>query len=135
MGGWFGPPDYLQCCCGPSTACDPCPPGTIYPWLVDVSFPGIGVTVPAANELDPDEDGETTFVYRVEGSYGGYSFQCLFGECEANISIIRESDSVLICLASVAISMTAASCPPDPLELVYTIECDGGGSIEVVITG
>jgi len=100
-----------------------------------VSFPGIGVTVQAANELDPEEDGQTTFLYRVEGSYDGYSFQCLFGECETSISIIRDSDSVAICIGGGATTMTSSSCPPDPLILVYTIVCSGGGSISVVITG
>jgi hypothetical protein len=136
MGGLFGPPDYLICCCGtPAEVCDPCPPGTIYPWLVDVTFPDIGVSQPAGNEFDPEEDGETTFRYRVEGSYGGYSFQCLFGECEVSISIIRDSDGASICLGGGATVMTSASCPPDPLILVYTVECSNGSTISVVITG
>lgn len=113
----------------------PCPNGTIYPWAVDVTFPDIAVTVPAGNELDPEQDGETTFLYRVEGSYGGYSFQCLFGECEADIVIIRDSDGVSICLGGGAVRMTSASCPPDPLVLVYTITCNSGISISVVISG
>lgn len=135
MAGLFGRPDYLRCCCEGGITCDPCPPGTIYPWLVDVSFPGIGVTVPSANELDPDEDGETTFLYRVEGSYGGYSFQCLFGECETSISVIRDSDGVEICIGGGATTMTSSACPPDPMVLVYTIQCSNGSSFQVVITG
>lgn len=113
----------------------PCPPGTIYPWAVDVTFPGIGVTVAAGNEEDPEEDGETTFIYRVEGSYGGYSFQCVFAECAASVVIIRDSDGASICVGGGAVRMTSASCPPDPLVLVYTITCNSGISISVVISG
>ena len=122
---------YCHCC----NNCAPCPPGTIYPWAVDVTFPGIGVTVAAGNELDPDEDGETTFLYRVEGSYGGYSFQCIFGECEVSVSIIRDSDGESICLGGGATAMTGSSCPPDPLVLIYTVVCSNGDSISVVISG
>lgn len=128
------------CCCEEGT-CAPCPDGTIYPWAVDVTFPSIGVSVPAGNELDPEEDGEDTFTYRVEGSFGGYSFQCLFGDCEASVSIIRDSDGLSICVgggSTSVISMEATSCPVepgDPLVLVYTIPCSGGGSISVVISG
>jgi hypothetical protein len=121
------------CCC--EVVCNPCPPGTIFPWAVDVTFTSIGVTVPAGNELDPEEDGETTFLYRVEGSYDGYSFQCTFGECDVNISIIRESDGVLICLASGTVAMTNSSCPPGALVLIYTIVCSSGALISVVISG
>lgn len=139
MGQLFGKKHNKNCCCNvPTEPCDPCPPGTIYPWLVDVSFPGIGVTVQSANELDEDQDGELTFVYRVEGSYGGYSFQCLFGDCEASVSVIRDSDSVAICIGGGAygtVTMTAVSCPPEAFILVYSIPCAGGGSISVVITG
>jgi hypothetical protein len=133
----------LNCNCGCEPyACNPCPPGTIYPWLVSISFPSLGVSELAGNELDPEEDGETTFVYRVEGSYGGYSFQCLFGECEASISIIRNSDGASICVGGgasgeegAAVNMNAVSCPPEPLVLVYTITCSNGTTIEVVIEG
>jgi len=137
MGQLFGKKhNSIPChCCGTVVSCDPCPPGTVYPWLVDVTFPGIGVSVQSANELDPEEDGETTFLYRVEGSYDGYSFQCLFGECEASVSIIRDSDGVGICLGGGALTMTSASCPPEPLVLLYTILCSNGSTINVVITG
>ena len=115
----------LNCgCCGEEETCNPCPPGTVYPWPVTVSFPAIGVAVPAGNELDPEEDGETTFLYRVEGSYGGYSFQCTFGECDASVSIIRDDDQSAVCIGGGAIgtvSMNAVSCPPDGLNLVYEI--------------
>lgn len=126
--------------CGCCSPCNPCPPGTIYPWVVSVSFPSLGVSELAANELDPEEDGETTYVYRVEGSYGGYSFQCLFGECEASISIVRDSDGADICIGGSAIgggavTMTAIFCPPGPLELVYEIICSNGFVLEVVISG
>lgn len=130
-----------RCCCEESDICVPCPPGTVYPWPVSVTFPSIGVTVDAGNELDPEEDGETVFLYRVEGSYGGYSFQCTFGECDASVVIIRDSDNVGICLgggSTSVVSMVATSCPVnpgDPFVLVYTIPCEGGGSISVVISG
>lgn len=126
------------CCCEQGDICVPCPVGTVYPWAVDVTFPGLGVTVAAGNELDPEEDGQTTFLYRVEGSYGGYSFQCTFGDCDASISIIRDSDGASICLgggSTSVVSMSATSCPPDPLVLVYTIPCAAGGSVSVVISG
>jgi len=137
MGQLFGKKHKsIPCdCCPPESPCNPCPPGTIYPWAVDVSFPSLGVTQPAGNELDPEEDGQTVFLYRVEGSYGGYSFQCTFGECDVSISIIRDSDGASICIGGGATAMTGASCPPDPLVLVYTIECAGGGTLSVVITG
>jgi len=130
----------LACNCGcVPDVCNPCPPGTIYPWPVSVSFPSLGVSELAGNELDPEEDGETTFLYRVEGSYGGYSFQCTFGECDASISVIRDSDGASICLGGGAegagVAMNAVSCPPDPLVLVYTITCSNGTTLEVVIEG
>lgn len=138
MGVLFGPTQKKKCCCNSTVViCNPCPPGTIYPWLVDISFPSLGVSEQAGNELDPEEDGETTFLYRVEGTYGGYDFQCLFGECEASIAIFSESED--ICLGGgaegVAVSMDAVSCPPDALILVYTITCSNGSTIQVVITG
>lgn len=141
MGQLFGKKHKsIPChCCPPENPCSPCPPGTIYPWAVDVSFPSLGVTQPAGNELDPEEDGETTFLYRVEGSYGGYSFQCVFGECEANIVIIQDSDGSSICIGGgaveVAVSMEAVACPPDALTLIYTITCNNGSTFQVVITG
>ena len=125
--------------CGCCASCNPCPPGTIYPWLVSVSFPALGVSELAGNEFDPEEDGETTYLYRVEGSYGGYSFQCVFEECAASVAVYRDSDGMNICLGGSAVgeavTMTAVSCPPGALEIVYEIFCQNGAVLEVVISG
>lgn len=123
------------CCCEEQDTCVPCPAGTVYPWLVSVSFPSLGVSELAANELDPDEDGETTFLYRVEGTYGGYDFQCTFGDCDASVVVFNGDEGV--CSGGgaegVGVSMVATSCPPDPLVLVYTIRCSNGSTLEVII--
>jgi len=132
-----------ECCCEVSDECSPCPPGTIYPWLVDVTFPSLGITVQAANQLDPGEDGEEVFLYRVEGDYPdengrNTSFQCQFEECAAAISIFYEGGCICDGIFGAAI-MTALSCPPSEagLILVYDIPCYDGcdsTSIQVVIT-
>lgn len=132
------------CCCPVVEECSPCPPGTIYPWLVDVTFPSLGVTVQAGNQLDPEEDGEEVFLYRVEGDYPDedgriLGFQCQFEECHAAISIFYDGGCICNGIFAAAI-MTALSCPPSEagLVLVYDVPCYDDGcdasSIQVVIT-
>jgi hypothetical protein len=129
----------------PEVVCEPCPAGTVYPWLVDVSFPQLDISVQAANQLDEDEDGETTFLYVVEGAYTNAadeesSFQCNFGECEATISINPTAPGGFSCVNSGTtgngvVSMRAIACPPDQMVLLYEIDCGDGTILEVVITG
>jgi len=129
----------------PVVVCEPCPEGTDYPWLVDVSFPQLDISVQAANQLDEDEDGETTFLYVVEGAYTNAadeesSFQCNFGECEATISINPTAPGGFSCVNSGTtgngvVSMRAIACPPDQMVLLYEIDCGDGTILEVVITG
>lgn len=138
MAGLFGPPEYLKCCCGPTgDVCDPCPPGTIYPWLVTISIPSLGVSVLAGNELDEDADGETDFLYRWEGVEDGYDSQSFFGPCEYGVAIQEEGiGGANICSGSAALGtagMRAVSCYPDPLILIYTIRCSNGSTLEVII--
>lgn len=134
--------DCKRCSCEqatPEDICVPCPPGTVYPWLVTVTFPSLGVSEFAANELDPEEDGETTFLYRVEGTYGGYNFMCTFGDCDASVVIYQDDPLVDICLggggAGNGVSMEAVECPGDTLTLIYTITCENGSTLTVVISG
>ena len=137
MAGLFGRPDYLRCCCGISDVCNPCPPGTVYPWAVTVTFVELGVSVESGNQLDPDEDGETTFLYRVEGEYSGYTIQAQFGECEA-AAAISNSEGYGCAFSGTTgdgISMEAVDCPGDTLTLIYTITCDNGSTLTVVISG
>lgn len=129
----------VPCCCLTIPVdCLQCPPGTVYPYLVDVTFVEIGVTVPAGNQDDLDEDGETSFHYYVEGDYDGYTIQANFGDCEANLTVSPYSPggscSVSGNTNTAEITMEAVSCPPDPLILIYTIQCQEGGTITVVIT-
>lgn len=121
----------------PADVCVPCPPGTVYPWAVTVTFPDLGVSADSGNQLDEDQDGETTFNYPVEGDYGPYTIQANFGECEANVAI--SMDGVTVCTFSGTtgngVSMEAVDCPPDTLTLIYTITCENGSTLTVVISG
>ena len=130
-----------KCGCEESTppdVCNPCPPGTIFPWPVTITFVELGVSADSGNQLDPEEDGETTFLYFVDGDYGPYTIQANFGECEANLSIgFTGGDPV--CTFSGAtgngVSMEAVDCPGDTLTLIYTITCENGSTLTVVISG
>jgi hypothetical protein len=102
----------------------------------------------AGNNEDPEEDGHTSFIYQVEGAYTNdegeeYSFQCLFGECEAIISINPTNPEGFTCTRSGGteslepVDMVALECPTEEnpaLTLLYTIECYEGATLEVVIT-
>jgi len=138
MAGLFGKPEWVKCCeCAPGPECRPCPDGTIYPWLVTISIPSLGVSVLAGNELDEDGDGETDFLYRWEGVEDGYDSQSFFGPCEYAVAIQEEGpEGENICSGSAAAgegSMQAVSCYPDPLILIYTIRCSNGSTLEVII--
>jgi len=125
------------CCCEVEDVCNPCPPGTVYPWAVTVTFTELGVSAEAGNQLDPDEDGETVFNYFVEGEYGGYTIQANFEECSASVAI--SLGGVEVCTFSgttgTGISMDAVDCPGETLTLIYTITCSGGSTLTVVISG
>lgn len=132
--------DCKRCSCEqatPEDVCNPCPPGTIYPWAVTVTFPDLGVSADSGNQLDEDQDGETSFNYPVEGDYNGYTIQANFGECEANVAI--SLGGISVCSFSGAtgngLSMEAVDCPPGDLTLIYTITCSNGSSLTVVISG
>jgi len=129
-----------KCSCDettPEDVCNPCPPGTVYPWAVTVTFNELGVSADAANQLDPDQDGETTFNYAVEGDYGGYIIQANFGECEANVAISQGATTICTFSGTTGdgISMEAVDCPGDTLTLIYTITCENGSTLTVVISG
>jgi len=129
-----------KCSCDettPEDVCNPCPPGTVYPWAVTVTFNELGVSADAANQLDPDQDGETTFNYAVEGDYGGYTIQANFGECEANVAISQGATTICTFSGTTGdgISMEAVDCPGDTLTLIYTITCENGSTLTVVISG
>jgi len=117
--------------------CSPCPEGTLYPCLVDISFPGLGVTVPSLNTEDTDCDGETFYEYPVEGEFGGYNFQCVFRLCGAAVVIFQ--DGLLICSTTISGSSANShvveyvSCE-DPITIIYRVPCEDG-EIEVVISG
>lgn len=132
--------DCKRCSCEqatPEDVCNPCPPGTIYPWAVTVTFPDLGVSADSGNQLDEDQDGETTFNYPVEGDYNGYTIQANFGECEANVAISLGGISVCSFSGGTGngLSMEAVDCPPGDLTLIYTITCSNGSSLTVVISG
>lgn len=115
--------------------CFPCPPGTVYPYLVHIVIPSLSVDVLAANELDEDADGELVYLYRWEGVEDGYDSQSYFELCAWSVSI-RPVGGDIICSGSVAPGLArliAISCPPDPLVLLYEVECDEGGILEVYI--
>lgn len=68
--------------------CAPCPEGTMYPYLVDITFPTLDLTVQSINSEDPGDEstgGWPYFGYRVEGDYGTniglLSFQSEFTIC------------------------------------------------------
>lgn len=128
-----------KCSCevGEDDICNPCPPGTVYPWAVTVTFNDLGVSADAANQLDPEEDGETTFNYLVEGDYGGYTIQANFGECEANVAISLGATTICTFSGGTGngLSMEAVDCPPGDLTLIYTITCENGSTLTVVISG
>jgi len=129
--------DKTDPCCCKQNRCSPCPPGTIYPWIVTISIPALGVSVIAGNELDEAGDGETDFLYRWEGVEDGYDSQSFFGPCEYSVAIQEEGpDGAGVCSASAAAgagSMQAVSCYPDPLILIYTIQCSNGTTLTVII--
>jgi len=135
--GLFGRPEYIKCCCGNGDVCNPCPPGTIYPWAVSVTFVEIGVSADSGNQLDPEEDGETTFNYPVEGDYDGYTIQANFGECEANVVISLGETNICSFSGETGngLSMDAVDCPGETLTLVYTITCSNGSTLTVIIAG
>lgn len=128
-----------KCSCnvGDNDVCLPCPPGTVYPWAVTVTFVELGVSADSGNQFDEDQDGETTFNYPVEGDYGGYTIQANFGECEANVAISQGATTICTFSGTTGngISMEAVDCPGDTLTLIYTITCEDGSTLTVVISG
>ena len=119
--------------------CQPCPEGTIYPYLVDVTFPGLGISVASINNEDPDGLGWPTFDYKVEGDFGSYTIQGSFGSCFGSVAV-STADESYSCLASSGGNPTSnvvriVSCS-DPLTIIYRLPCsDTGGFIDVVISG
>jgi hypothetical protein len=137
MAGLFGPPDYLKCCCqddGP--ACTFCPNGP-YPDVVTVSIPSLGITDIAVNG-DPGIPGE--FQYLFEGSNSSYYWQCTFLRCQFFVRIYRiESPppDTLICLSADTdgnYRIRALSCPPEPLIVTYQVQCQGGGTLDIILS-
>lgn len=120
--------------------CIVCPEGTIYPWAVAVTFVDLDVSADSGNQDDPDQDGELTYHYPVEGDYGGYTIQALFEECAASVVISQGETSICSFSGTEAdgLTMEAVSCPgrgdETELTLIYTIPC-GDGTITVVING
>lgn len=128
-----------QCACEQEEqdVCIPCPPGTIYPWAVSVTFTELGVSADSGNQFDEDQDGETIFNYPVEGEYGDYTIQANFGECDASVAISLGGTTICTFSGSTGngLSMEAVECPPGALTLIYTITCENGSTLTVVISG
>lgn len=136
----YDPPQSItakckQCHCGnEELTCLPCPEGTVYPWLVHLVIPSLGVDLVVGNEFDLEGDGETEYLYRWEGSDFGYTSQSYFGECEYGVLIIDESTGATVCSANAAVSdVVALSCPPEPLVIWYKVRCFGGAILDVYL--
>jgi len=132
MGGLFGPPEYLKCCCGPELQCADC--NDTFPSEVAVLIPSLGISDTALLTFS----GDNAFLYQWEGGNGVYSWQADFACTNLNFGISR-GDGTYICVADngppTTVRIQIVSCFPNPLQIIYTFECLAGGSLTVVLMG
>lgn len=128
----FGDPEGTPCCCSSPLQCADC--NDTFPSEVNVLIPSLGISDVALLTLS----GDDTFLYLWEGGNEEYSWQADFACTDLNFGISK-NDASYICIADngppTTVRVDIVSCYPDPLQIIYTFECVGGGSLTVVLMG